>query len=95
MLILIGVGNKESVDINFWTLLLGTTKDENFCFFHRNFGRRQNERGGRNVDDRNIQKFRQKSEKFWQFFQKIASNWKISEKDRFVSVYFGDFSLIL
>ena len=25
MLILIGVGNKESMDINFWTLLLGTT----------------------------------------------------------------------
>ena len=44
--------------------------DENFCFFRRNFGEiscfggRRNERGGRNVDGRNIRKFRQKSEKF-------------------------------
>ena len=34
------------------------------------FGRRQNERGGRNVDNRNIQKFLQKSEKFLRNFGK-------------------------
>ena len=76
----------------------GISKDENFCFFRRNFGEiscfggRRNEKGGRNVDGRNIRKFRQKSEKFQPFFEKIASSWKISEKNRFVSVYFGDFS---
>ena len=54
----------------------GISKDENFCFFRRNFGEiscfggRRNERGGRNVDGRNIRKFRQKSEKFQINFSK-------------------------
>ena len=58
-----------------------------------------------NVDGRNIHKFRQKLEKFRRnfdkkrnfgyFLKKIGSNWKISEKNHFVSFYFGDFSPIL
>ena len=83
------------------------SKDENFCFFRRNFGEiscfggRRNERGGRNVDGRNIRKFRQKAEKFQinfgkrrnfgDFFKKIASVGKFQRKIvlfRFISAIF-------
>ena len=87
-----------------------TIKDENFCFFAEisakfrvSAGSETKEEGEMSMTEisKNFAKNRRNfseisvKEKFRRFFQKIASSWKISEKDRFVSVYFGDFSLIL
>ena len=87
------------------------SKDENFCFFRRNFGEiscfggRRNERGGRNVDRRNFDKFRLKSakkspkkgcrRKIGEIFQKsldTAIYWRIfGLYRRFYFRFFGKF----